>query len=267
MELCVLLAAQAAQLGHQFLIVLLLLMVAVPSMLAFFTVRQHEQRKHYDAQAERMRMQAENDQLRAALDAAREETERIGRQLHDGVGHYVTLLSTELHLIKEYPEEFNPEVAAKLCEDIKLIREEIRNTSHNYAGHNFKMFGLVKAIQKEIERVRKTSNLTVELTVNKYHEGSLTHKNTEHLYYIFLESVQNVQKHAGASHLKVSLSGQGQNVVLTVSDDGCGFQPEHTNGMGLNNIRFRSILSEGTAAVEATPGKGTTVTINLPKYA
>ncbi|MFC3197124.1 sensor histidine kinase [Parapedobacter deserti] len=275
MELCLLLAQQTPQLGHQFLIVLLLFMVAVPSLLAFFAIRQHGQRRRYEeeaarmraiaeADAERLRIEAENDRLRAALKAAQEETERIGRQLHDGVGYQVTLLRSELHLLKEYPEEFNAEVAAKLCDDMNLISSEIRDLSHTYSGHTFRTFGLVDAIEREIERIGKTSNLAIEVAIEGYKDGCLTYENTEHLYYMFLEAVQNVQKHANASKLVVSLSTENQQVCLNIYDDGCGFEPRQTIGLGLRNIEFRAIVAEGNAAILSVPGRGTTITISVP---
>lgn len=278
MELCLLLAQQEPQLGHQFLVVLLLFMVAVPTLFAFFSIRLQEQRKRHEqevertraiaeAEAERMRVQAENDRLRAALDAAREETERIGRQLHDGVGHHVTLLRSELYLLKEYPEEFSADVAAKLCEDMNQISREIRDLSHTYSGHTFKTFGLLDALEREIERINETGELNATLEVRGYQEDCLAYTNAEHLYYIFLEAAQNVKKHANASNLHVSLEDDGQVVRLKVSDDGCGFDVKETGGMGLRNIEFRAIVANGTATIRTKPGKGTTITINLPKYA
>jgi signal transduction histidine kinase len=84
-------------------------------------------------------------------------------------------------------------------------------------------------------------------------------------YFSCLEALQNAAKYAGASSIRVSLSGTTAGLELTVEDDGAGFDPASTPaGSGLANIRDRVESVGGTVLTESAPGRGTRVCAVLP---
>jgi signal transduction histidine kinase len=79
--------------------------------------------------------------------------------------------------------------------------------------------------------------------------------------------LQNIVKHAHASHVWVSLDAQDSDVVLSVEDDGAGFQPgavRGTGGLGLISMEERARLAGGTLSIESAPGKGTRISVIVP---
>jgi two-component system sensor histidine kinase DegS len=91
-----------------------------------------------------------------------------------------------------------------------------------------------------------------------------------HLFRIVQEALTNVFKHANASHVEVGLHEQQQRIVLTVADNGVGFDPnvasEHEagSGAGLIGMRERVWSIHGELEIDARPGHGTTVIVTVP---
>jgi signal transduction histidine kinase len=78
------------------------------------------------------------------------------------------------------------------------------------------------------------------------------------------EALQNVSRHSGASHVKITVRQPNGAVSLTIEDDGAGFDPRRTRGMGLLGMEERVRQLGGKLEVQSQPGKGTTLHISLP---
>ncbi|MFB2120798.1 sensor histidine kinase [Parapedobacter sp. 2B3] len=269
MELCFLLAVAHPPAFTKFLIILILLLIAVPTLAAVFTAYSHRQRRQHQEELDKERDRAEIARLTAEVSAARAAAHRIGYALHDRVGNRVSALSTDLHLLQEHPEEFSPALAETLCESIVEIKEALRDAASTFSGHTLHESGLVPAMQTELKRLEKSSKLRASLCTEGYQDGLLNAKVTDHLYHVFLEGVWNAHKHADATQLTITLRDTGDCIHLCVADDGKGFEIKNKprNGMGLYNIRSRATLAQGTASIKSTPGAGTSIHITLPKYA
>ena len=85
------------------------------------------------------------------------------------------------------------------------------------------------------------------------------------LYRILQESLQNCNKYANATKIKVEFRKQSDNIVLKISDDGIGFNVNRAKkGIGLHNIKSRTIECEGTLEIKSKKGEGTSITIVIP---
>ena len=86
------------------------------------------------------------------------------------------------------------------------------------------------------------------------------------VYFCTLEALQNVAKHARASRTTIRLSGSGDTLEFSVSDDGAGFPAgtSHGHGSGLQGMSDRLAALGGTLTVRSRPGQGTTITGRLP---
>jgi signal transduction histidine kinase len=83
------------------------------------------------------------------------------------------------------------------------------------------------------------------------------------------EALQNVVKHSGAARARVTLTVKNNGIVLTVDDDGRGFDQEAVKGkdtMGLVSMRERARLVQGQFAVTSSPGNGTRVDVRVPLF-
>src|SRR5262245_18422627 len=87
------------------------------------------------------------------------------------------------------------------------------------------------------------------------------------LFGIMQESVQNSQKHSGATHIEVSLTGGPDGMQLVIKDSGKGFVAQHSlraKGIGLASMRERLKLVDGQLSIQSEPGRGTTISARVP---
>ncbi len=85
------------------------------------------------------------------------------------------------------------------------------------------------------------------------------------VWLVFKEAIHNAVRHAAPGAIDVGLAAQGSHLVLTVADDGCGFDAAApSEGNGLASMRRRAASVGGTLGVESAPGRGTTVTLSVP---
>jgi len=130
--------------------------------------------------------------------------------------------------------------------------------------------GLAPALDALLKRVGATSGIDVEADVaTTLHEGSsptrLDPEVESTLYRLVQESLTNAVKHAFAGRVTVTLAESGDSVIVTVTDDGVGFDPRaFTAGFGLVGMHERVALVGGELSVDSTPGEGTTVRAHVP---
>jgi signal transduction histidine kinase len=81
---------------------------------------------------------------------------------------------------------------------------------------------------------------------------------------VIQEALTNARRHAGAEKISVSLRMDGEDLVVEVSDDGRGFDPETPPGVGLGSMRERAALSGGELEIQSVPERGTRVRLRVP---
>ena len=130
--------------------------------------------------------------------------------------------------------------------------------------------GVGAALDALVERLRDRAGAEITLDVDLAHESGrspsrLPPGHEAALYRITQEALTNVLKHAAASHIRVSIVQDDDQVRATITDDGKGFDTHGlSSGFGLIGMRERLALLGGTLTVESEPGKGTTVHAALP---
>ena len=100
--------------------------------------------------------------------------------------------------------------------------------------------------------------------------GSVPREVASCVYRVAQESLQNIVKHASAKHISVALTLQKGTVVLTIADDGAGFDPEAVKGrgrLGLIGMEERARLVNGKLSIAAQPGRGTRIALEVPLHA
>jgi signal transduction histidine kinase len=125
--------------------------------------------------------------------------------------------------------------------------------------------GLGAALSKHAAAVTAREGLQIEVRVPE-HRLAIPVEQEEHLYRLAQEALNNVVKHASAEHAWVELESGAGSIMLTVRDDGGGFEPTHRRPghLGLRTMEDRATRVGGRLAVESAPGKGTTVRVEVP---
>lgn len=195
------------------------------------------------------------------LDISTREQRRIGHDLHDGVcqqlagiSYQVDILSDELEK-KGVPESAEAERVGRL---INEVVQQTRSVARGLFPARLETEGLVSALEELTANAaalfKVSCRLVCEDTPPDIERGAAIH-----LYYIAQEAVANAAKHAQGAEVLITLQSARERIVLTVSDNGRGFQLEGSarNGMGIRIMRYRARIIGATLDLKSEPGKGT----------
>lgn len=196
---------------------------------------------------------------------AKEKT-RISEELHDGV--LSRLFGTRLSL--DSINMVNTEEAIKnrgnYINELKTIEQEIRKISHDLNTDFIANSGFLDIVETLIETQAAAYQLTYEFEHSEVIDwDEVSNKNKIHLYRIIQESLQNIYKHAKASHVKIGFQLKNDVILVSIEDDGSGFDTNKAKkGIGLKNINSRVLELNGELTINSKPGKGTDILINVP---
>lgn len=203
----------------------------------------------------------ERDLLEAQVKGEEKERGRTARELHDGVASILS--AAKLHLFNSSDKHGDGHSFSDIADLIELAVNEIRTISHNLAPEFVLKEGLACAIDSFCHRIRKGG-----FPLDFYVVGEIPRfcKNAELvLYRTVQEAVNNIVKHASATEGLVQIESNGETLLITVEDNGKGFDPDYqeSKGIGLDGLRDRISLLGGTVEIKSSLGMGTSVNIEL----
>ncbi|HZO60090.1 MAG TPA: GAF domain-containing sensor histidine kinase [Solirubrobacterales bacterium] len=208
-----------------------------------------------------------SDRLRHSIETSERERQRWARELHDetlqGLGGLRVLLSSGLRGSGEDLSDAARRAVAQIGEEIRNLRALITELRPAALDE----LGLVPAIETLAQRTATTEGLTLETNIDLRLEGEtrLEPEVESAVYRLAQEALTNVVKHARANRVEMNLTREDSAVVLTVSDDGIGFDPDGSGpGFGLIGMRERVSLTGGRLEIESQDGAGTTLRATLP---
>lgn len=245
------------------------LSMAVGLGLAAFTVRrtlllENELQRRY---GEGLRAHQELQELSARLVAAQEEERRsISRELHDEVGQSLSALLVEAgNLAARVPPDSLE--MRRHVESIKHLAEAsvnvIRNMSLLLRPSMLDDLGLVPALEWQAREVSKRTGLRVAVTADE-NAGELPDAHKTCIYRVVQEALHNCARHAKARSVMVEVRQETSKILLSVEDDGHGFDVRRIRGLGLVGMEERVHHLGGALSVRSHLGKGTTVAVELP---
>lgn len=262
------LAASNAKLSETFdslrlrLIMMLATTLGVGLALAIFTVRR-TLRLERDSQHAR----EELTKLSARLLSAQEEERRnISRELHDEVGQSLSALLMEAGNAARTVPEGSLEVRRHF-ESIKKLAEAsvnvIRNMTLLLRPSMLDDFGLVPALEWQAREVSKRTGLRVHVAAEESAD-ELSDELKTCIYRVVQEALHNCARHSKARSVKVIVRHEPSRIILSVEDDGHGFDARRVRGLGLVGMEERVHHLGGAFEVESRPGTGTKVAVELP---
>jgi signal transduction histidine kinase len=218
---------------------------------------------------ERARIHRELRRLEAtARTAEEEERRRIGRELHDEAAQSLILLRLQLEMMqRDAPAALHPRLDQTRVIAERTI-EELRRTIAALSPAKLERLGLERALHQLAERLRKDIPAQVRVCIPESC-GEVARPAQEVVYRVAQESLNNIRKHSQASRIKLLLDSTDKSIRLSVRDNGTGFDAEAAlakpMSFGLAGMRERAALLGGTLHVHSAPGKGSTVTLELPR--
>ncbi|MEO8116902.1 MAG: sensor histidine kinase [Bacteroidota bacterium] len=204
----------------------------------------------------------------AVIEAEENERKRIAGDLHDGIGQMMSAAKMNLSALENeiyFQSEKQKHNYEKIVSLIDESCREVRTVSHNMMPNALMASGLPEALKKFIDRIN-VKGMDIHLHTDGL-DGSLNSNIKSVLYRIVQECVNNVLKHAQATHLDISILKDEDGINATIEDNGVGFDTGELNdfaGIGLKNIMRRISYLKGKVEWNSTPGKGTLVAIYVP---
>ena len=206
-------------------------------------------------------------QLSARLvDAQEAERRAISRELHDEVGQALGALLVDIGRLSTTLSGDHPETRTQL-DNLKSVAERTFQTVRNIAlllrPSMLDDLGLAAALEWQGREVSRRSEIEVSVESESVPED-LPDEYKICLYRIVQEALNNAVRHSGARNAKVAVERLAESIVVRVTDDGHGFDPVRLRGMGILGMEERVKRLGGTLRVASEPGRGATVTAELP---
>jgi len=211
--------------------------------------------------------------LERAVAAQEEERKRIARELHDDTGQMLTALAVGLGAV-EQTMPVNPQKAERQVTELKNVTmraiENLRQFVSDLRPSLLDDMGLVSAVRWYTQQFSERTSVRAEFESLGTKRRLPTQVETV-LFRIAQEALNNVGRHARATHASVKLEFGADAVTLTVADDGAGFDVSKVMGKhterrawGLLGVQERVELVGGKFTLEAEPGRGTPLVVEIP---
>lgn len=270
-------AQQRATLEHQqnvlreqaFDNILLLIGVLLLLALSAFVIIINRRNKQLNKQRlSTIQKERESQILRAMVKGEEQERVRIARDLHDSLGAVMASAKLRVNTLGHQLPQLKSMDSYHIAEE--LIDEachNVREISHDMMPGSLGKYGLQEAIGRMCATIEKSKR---NISVN-YIPFGLENLDDDIVATNVLRMVQellrNVIKHAEATEVIVQLTLEDQQLIITVEDDGKGFDTEDEQfqaGLGLESIQTRALSLHGQLEIQSQPGEGTTFTITIP---
>jgi two-component system sensor histidine kinase UhpB len=210
------------------------------------------------------------DTAARALRAEEEERLRIARELHDDTAQTLAALLIRLRLMRNVEGEAARAALEELRVQLGEAIERVRRFARGLRPPALDDLGLVPALEAHVRGLVESGGVPIRLEAEPI-VSALSPEAELALYRIAQEALSNAVRHAGASEVRLAIRRAGDEVRLTVTDDGAGFDPEalgeaRERGLGLFGMHERAAYVGGAVEVRARPGAGTTVEARVPVH-
>lgn len=239
-------------------------------LIALLSYRNYRNKQHI--QQQRINELEKEKQLlatEAVLQGQEEERNRLAKDLHDGLGGMLSGIKYSFGNMKENLV-MTPENQLAFERGIDMLDSsisELRRVAHSMMPEALLNFGLDAALKDFCLSINNSGVLNVVYQSHDLGELAISQTASVTIYRIVQELINNSIKHASASQVLVQLNKDGEKLLLTVEDDGKGFDVEATQsgkGIGWNNIRQRVHYLKGQLDLQSEKGKGMAVNIEIP---
>ena len=197
------------------------------------------------------------------------ERNRISEELHDGILGKLFGTRFGLGFLPLQGDEKTLEKHQGFLNELQDIEKEIREVSHklshDFKGSNINFTSIIKQLLEDKSSIGKFS-YEVDFS-QKILWKKLDEVTKANIYRIIQEALQNIIKHAKASHVSLHFNSDNQQLTMTIKDDGIGFETtKGKRGIGIKNIQSRIEKLKGSIKIESEINVGTTLHIKIPYH-
>jgi signal transduction histidine kinase len=210
--------------------------------------------------------------LNQVITVQEEERRHIARELHDETAQSLASLLLGLSALQEVRSTKAARAQARELHQITTrALAEVRRLAWGLRPSVLDDLGLVTAIERYTEEFARTRGIAVSLETSGLEQPRMPVAVETALFRIVQEALSNVARHAGARTVRVAIRRHEGAVTLGIEDDGHGFDPARPaapsstiRGLGIHSMRERAAVHRGTLTIDAAPGRGTRVAVEIP---
>jgi len=200
---------------------------------------------------------------RSVLHAEEAERKKLGEELHDNINQLLGVVKLYIQHALVNPS-MREELLHKCASYITQTIEEIRTLSRSLLPPALNEQSLMESLYQLIEDISHAREIDFQVRHAGFDETKVSDNRRLVLYRIIQEQLNNVLKHSNASGVVIDLKPKDGHTLLTIRDDGIGFDVSEVRpGMGLNNIRNRIEAFNGDMEIISAPGEGCTLKVKL----
>ena len=208
------------------------------------------------------------------VDLQEEQIRYLARELHDSVGQNLTAININLSLLGQLlPENYPEDIKSRLVDTSQIVEETIvrmRNVMAGFLPPMLESYGLSPTLSWYGEQFTKRTNIPVK--VNDYTldvARRLPPQSEVGLFRIVQEALNNVAKYACATQVEIEIKEDGDELVMTIADDGVGFDPQVVFAKpahwGFAIMRERARALDASFDIKSAPGKGTKILLRIAR--
>lgn len=238
----------------------------------FYFIRQNHkknniiQKKNLEIASDKIALLEQNKEitkLSSLIKGQEYERQRLAKELHDGLGGLLAISHSKLANLNKLKEASNVTIE----ESMNLVGDaynQVRQISHNLMPLDLEKFGLITTLKNMISLVSNQNEINIDFRTYQF-ELALNNELGLNIYRIVQEAITNILKYAKAKNVLIELIQHEQHISLSIEDDGVGF--DHNNissGIGIQNMKNRSEILQGTFSLESKPKEGTSISVQIP---
>ena len=218
-----------------------------------------------------MARMVEKEKLELSLHASEQERRRWARELHDETLQELGGLRFMLEAAGQTGDPVKAtDAAAKAVEYADRAIDNLEGLITELRPSSLDALGVGPAVEALVERLGSNFQVEIDASVDLERdeaggESRLAPELEAGLYRIVQEGLNNAVRHADASRIELRVTERGMNVVVSIRDDGRGFEPDDVQGgFGLVGMRERVTLANGSIEIKSAPGQGSRIEVELP---
>ena len=203
-----------------------------------------------------------------AIEAEEHERQRIAKDLHEGIGQHVTLLVIEIEQLKADSLD-EVEMASRIDGILKQSLElltDVKTLAHELYSPRLEYLGIAAVMRSFCKDLREKKRVEIDFRSHGL-PNFVPPDISLSLFRVLQAALHNAVEHSGVRNFDVQLDGRQNEIHLTVSDRGVGFNLETARkaaGLGINHMEERLKLVKGTLSIDSQPKRGTTIHARIP---
>lgn|GEM_PF-2508311 len=205
--------------------------------------------------------------------AALEERQRLAREVHDSFGQILTLFGVRLHLMEAMARAGQTQELVQEIGDLRQIlkesHQEVRQSIYQLKDPGPSLAPLWERWTEHLKLFQEQAGIRVQMSGRDAVPAHLPERVETQVTRVIQEALNNVRNHSGAEHVRLEAWRDGHCLVITIADDGCGFERDQVDGpeeyhFGLDIMRERIESVRGRLEINSDPGRGTSVRLLVP---